>query len=131
MIALKTDYEVGKIPHSEHPCPQSMREKWVCLNGEWDFYKLGANGERSFEQKILVPFSPETFNSGVAAGFTLEADEKLVYICKIETPKAWLDGVVRLHFGAVDSECEVFLNGEKVGAHRGGFTAFFIDIQLV
>ncbi len=129
MTSLKTDYKLGKIPHSEHPCPQSMRQTWACLNGEWNFYKLGADGTRSFEQTILVPFSPETLNSGVAAGFSLETDEKLVYTRKLETPEEWLDGVVRLHFGAVDSECEVFVNGEKAGAHKGGFTAFSIDIQ--
>ncbi len=129
MIPLKTDYEMGKIPHLEHPCPQSMRETWVCLNGKWDFYKLGADEKRSFEGKILVPFSPETLNSGVAAGFSLGTDEKLVYTRVVEVPEKWLDGVVRLHFGAVDSECEVFVNGQKAGAHKGGFTAFSLDIQ--
>lgn len=129
MTPLKTDYEVGEIPHLEHPCPQAMRETWACLNGEWDFYKLGADGMRSFEQKILVPFSPETLNSGIEAGFTLKADEKLVYTRVVEVPQNWLDGIVRLHFGAVDSECEVFINGQKAGAHKGGFTAFSIDIQ--
>ena len=131
MIPLKTDYEIGKIPHFEHPCPQAMRENGECLNGEWDFYKLGADGKRSCEGKILVPFSPETLNSGVAAGFTLETDEKLVYTRLVEVPQNWLYGVVRLHFGAVDSECEVFVNGQKAGAHRGGFTAFSIDIQEI
>lgn len=129
MIPLKTDYEVGKIPHLEHPCPQAMRESVECLNGEWDFYKLGADGKRSFEGKILVPFSPETLHSGVAAGFTLKADEKLVYTRVVQVPEKWLDGIVRLHFGAVDSECEVLVNGEKAGAHKGGFTAFSMDIQ--
>ena len=129
MIPLKTNYEIGTIPHSEHPCPQAMRKNWLCLNGEWDFYKLDENENRSFEGKIIVPFSPETINSGVAAGFVLEENEKLVYIRSLEVEKDWLDGVVRLHFGAVDSECVVFINGEKVGSHKGGFTAFFMDIQ--
>ena len=129
MIPLKTDYEIGIIPHSEHPCPQAMRKSWACLNGEWDFYKLDEKENRSFEGKIIVPFSPETINSGVAAGFALEENEKLVYSRALEAKKDWLDGVVRLHFGAVDSECEVFINDKKAGAHMGGFTAFFIDIQ--
>ena len=129
MTRLKTDYEIGKIPHSEHPMPQAHRETGCFLNGKWDFYKLDKNGERSFEGKILVPFSPETLNSGVAEGFTLGVDEKLVYTRKIELSEDLRLGITRLHFGAVDSECEVFVNGQKVGAHCGGFTAFFFDIQ--
>ena len=130
-MRLKTAYEIGKIPHFEHPCPQAMRENGECLNGEWDFYKLGIGGERSFEGKIIVPFSPETLNSGVAAGFALGKGEKLVYTRVVEVHEGWLDGIVRLHFGAVDSECEVFVNGEKVGAHKGGYTAFSMDIQAM
>ena len=128
-MRLKTNYEIGKIPHGEHPCPQAMRENVECLNGEWDFYKQGVDGKRSFEGKILVPFSPETLNSGVEEGFSLENGEKLVYTRSFDVSKEWLLGVVRLHFGAVDSECEVFVNGKRVGAHKGGYTAFSLDIQ--
>ena len=39
-MLLKTNYETGAIPHSEHPLPQAQREAWLCLNGEWDFYKI-------------------------------------------------------------------------------------------
>ena len=128
-MRLKTAYEIGKIPHGEHPCPQAMRENGECLNGEWDFYKLGVDGKRSFEGKILVPFSPETLNSGLEESFSLEKGEKLVYTRSFDVSKDWLLGVVRLHFGAVDSECEVFVNGKRVGAHKGGYTAFALDIQ--
>ena len=128
-MRLKTRYEIGKIPHSEHPCPQAMRKDWMCLNGEWDFYKEKITGERAYEGKILVPFSPETLNSGIAEDFVLESGEKLVYTRKVELDKSLLRGCTLLRFGAVDSECEVFVNGQRAGGHKSGFTAFALDIS--
>jgi beta-glucuronidase len=34
----------------------------------------------------------------------------------------------RLHFGGVNYLCRVYLNGEEVGAHEGGYTAFALDV---
>ena len=130
-MLLKTDYEIGKIPHAEHPMPQEMRASWLCLNGEWCFYKLCCNGDRAFEGQILVPFSPETPNSGIAEGFALESGERLVYERSVTLDGDLLRGTTLLHFGAVDSACEVYWNGERVGGHCGGFTAFSIDVSTV
>ena len=126
---LKTDYAVGEIPHSEHPMPQAKRENWLCLNGKWRLKKIDPLQKILFDGEILVPFSPETFNSGVEAGFVLRPGEKLVYERNVTVEKALLLGKTLLHFGAVDSECKVFFNGVKVGAHKGGFTAFTVDIS--
>lgn len=38
------------------------------------------------------------------------------------------DKLVYLHFGAVSMHCTVFVNGEEVGSHRGGFTPFQFDV---
>ncbi len=127
-MRLKTRYNIGEIPHNEHPCPQRMRKNWLCLNGQWHFYKENVNGEKSYEGNILVPFSPETLNSGIAEDFVLLSGEKLVYTRKVEIDKTLTLGCTLLHFGAVDSECEVFINGQRVGGHRGGFTAFTLDV---
>ena len=35
---------------------------------------------------------------------------------------------LRLHFGAVDWSCTVFVNGILVGTHTGGFGPVFFDI---
>ena len=127
-MRLKTNYQVGEPPHAEHPTPQARREHWLCLNGKWDFYKQSVDGEKSFEGEILVPFSPETLNSGIADGFALERGEKLVYSRKVLLSDSLLLGKTFLHFGAVDSECDVYFNEKKVASHRGGFTAFSADI---
>ena len=130
-MRLKTKYEIGEIPHKEHPCPQSMRKSWLCLNGEWDFYKENKQGEKSHEGKIVVPFSPETLRSGVEESFTLNTGEKIVYKRTVEVGQDLLRGCTLLHFGAVDSECKVFWNGAQVGCHVGGFTAFTVNLSDV
>ena len=130
-MRLKTAYTVGDIPHAAHPMPQAAREDWLSLNGKWEFCKIDAAGNRSFEGKILVPFSPETLNSGIDDGFVLERGAKLRYFRTVTLDKSMLQGTTLLHFGAVDSECEVFLNGESVGSHVGGFTAFACDVSDV
>ena len=130
-MRLKTKYEIGEIPHMEHPCPQSMRKSWLCLNGEWDFYKENKQGEKSHEGKIVVPFSPETLLSGVEESFTLNTGEKIVYKRTVEVGQDLLRGCTLLHFGAVDSECKVFWNGAQVGCHVGGFTAFTVNLSDV
>lgn len=127
-MRLKTKYTIGAIPHSEHPRPQAKREAWLCLNGEWDFYKTNGK-EESFRGKIVVPFSPETLNSAIEEGFALNANEELHYSRKFYLDERLLRGITLLHFDAVDSECEVYLNGAHIGGHRGGYTAFSVDIS--
>ncbi|MBQ9729446.1 MAG: glycoside hydrolase family 2 [Clostridia bacterium] len=127
-MKLKTNYRVGEIPLSEYPRPQLRRDSYVCLNGQWELKKYSEQGEELFSGKILVPFSPETLLSGVEDGFSLEKNEKLVYRRVFALPTGFVKDVTLLHFGAVDQACEVFLNGEWVCAHRGGYTPFTADI---
>ena len=128
-MRLKTNYHVGEIPHAQHPLPQARRDSWLCLNGKWSFCKTDATGKRGAVGSILVPFSPETLNSGVAEDFVLRPGETLIYERKFHLDDSLLQGVTLLHFGAVDSECRVILNGVEIGGHRGGFTAFTLDIS--
>lgn len=126
-MRLKTNYDAGDIPHSEHPRPQAKRNSWLCLNGKWNFYKTDGNS-KSYEGDILVPFSPETLNSGIAEDFVLHQGERLYYSRKFHLDEGLVRGVTLMHFDAVDSECEVFINGKSVGGHCGGYTAFSVDI---
>ena len=129
---LKTRYEIGDIPLSEYPRPQMQRDSYLCLNGEWSFGKFKRE-ERPTEllKKITVPFSPETESSGIGNGFVLGDEEKLVYERTFDIDEAWLCDVTLLHFGAVDQEASVWVNGEPVGSHRGGYTPFCLDISKV
>ena len=127
---LKTKYEIGNIPLSEYPRPQMRRESYLCLNGEWSFAKCKREEDPAeLSMKIRVPFSPETEGSGIGNGFVLGDDEKLIYKRDFEIDGTMMRGVTLLHFGAVDQEASVWINGEHVGDHRGGYTPFCLDIS--
>ncbi len=127
MTQLKTDYSIGEIPFPEYPRPQFERKSWVNLNGFWDFAKIKQEETPKNFEKILVPFSPETVSSGIKDGFILSVGEKLVYQ-RTFTLDSQENERILLHFGAVDSECKVYVNGDFAGKHSCGFTAFTFDI---
>ena len=54
--------------------------------------------------------------------------EMMWYHRKINVPGSWKDKKVLLHFGAVDYECEVFIDGKSAGIHYGGTSSFNFDI---
>ena len=125
---------MSNIPRCEHPRPDRLRQDWLNLNGVWDFEidnaKVGLEKkfyERdSLEQKIIVPFSPETVLSGI--GHT-DFMNSVWYRRNIEIPAAWAGKRVILHIDACDYATRVFVNGKSVGdAHKGGYTSFSYDI---
>jgi beta-galactosidase/beta-glucuronidase len=74
----------------------------------------------------LVPFPLESALSGVMTNLT--AQSRLWYHRVFAVPTAWRGRHVRLHFGAVDWSCRVWVNGREVGRHQGGYDAFTFDI---
>lgn len=129
MNELKTPWS-DKINTSEYPRPQMERKSWQSLDGEWDckFIKGDLNyalsDSESYDLKIRVPFSPESLLSDVKR-MTMP-DEALIYRTYFDRKET--DKIAILHFGAVDYECKVYLNGVEIGGHIGGYTAFEIDI---
>ncbi len=121
------------IPRPEYPRPQFVRENWINLNGEWEFYKdLSASGEhrklwecKKFDETITVPFCPESKLSGI--GYT-DFMDSVWYAKNIGITEKQLSGRVLIHFGACDYFTSVYVNGDKVGTHRGGYTSFAFDI---
>lgn len=116
-------------PLPEYPRPHLVREGWQNLNGLWEYAivpgKLG-NAPSDYQGEILVPFAVESALSGV--GKTVGKDSSLWYRRTITVDKKIRKQRVLLHFGAVDWQCEVFVNGQKAGSHAGGFDPFSIDI---
>lgn len=102
----------------EYPRPQLTRERWLNLNGLWDY----TGGDNATEQ-ILVPYPPESGLSGVQ-----RHDDQMLYERTFEVPADWSGQRLILHFGAVDQRAEVSVNGKQVAVHEGGYTAFSADI---
>lgn len=114
-------------PLPEHPRPTLVRESWRSLNGTWQF-EPGFPGQqvprgRDLEGEILVPFPMESALSGVG-----EHHAHSWYRHRFEVPETWSRDRVLIHFGAVDWEAEVWINGVQYPAHRGGYEPFSLDI---
>ncbi|WP_082111477.1 glycoside hydrolase family 2 protein [Spirosoma radiotolerans] len=121
-------------PLAEYPRPQLQRSQWLCLNGTWNYQGgkavSSANNPASpltfptTSQKIRVPYCPESVLSGIQR----KQEINMWYQRSFTLPASWKGKQILLHFGAVDHQATVFVNGQKVGSHAGGYDAFSFDI---
>ena len=127
--------EINIIPRPEHPQPMFKRDNWQNLNGEWLFHivQIGPAEKVMIEpfatapytKKIIVPFCPQSKLSGIE---NKDFMRSLWYKRSITVTEEQLKGRILLHFGAVDYEATVYINGEKIGNHFGGYSSFEFDI---
>jgi len=121
------------IPRPEYPRPQFERADWINLNGPWSYcFDFGTSGmdrrlfeSTGFDDRILVPFCPESERSGVGHKDFIQA---MWYHRTITIPRRWSGKNVLMNFGGVDYECELFVDGQSVGMHFGGTVSFSFDI---
>jgi hypothetical protein len=128
---LKTKWSAQVDPARvlpEYPRPQMVRHDWQNLNGEWRYALTGAQepAPSTFERRIVVPFPVESQLSG--AGVWVSPDQRLWYRRTFTAPRLPAGNRLLLHFGAVDWDTVVSVNGKEVGKHRGGYDPFTIDI---
>lgn len=124
----------GKV-HPEYPRPQLVREHWQNLNGLWE-YAIRPKDEAQptqWDGKILVPFPVESALSGVMK--LVGPENRLWYRRTFSLPQqdgktspAWTGKRIVLHFGAVDWQTTVWVNGKDVTTHTGGYDPFSCDI---
>ena len=118
----------NNIPLSEYPRPQLVRDSYLSLNGYWEYaIRDEENIPESFDDKILVPYSPETKLSGVNK--IVKPNQWLFYRLTFKLDKTFIKNKVILHFTAVDQIADVYLNGEHLGQHIGGYLPFEFDIK--
>ncbi len=112
----------------EYPRPQLVRARWLNLNGLWDYAIAAKDASRpkDWDGRILVPFAVESALSGV--GKPVGSAKALWYRRTFAVARDWRGGRILLHFGAVDWECTIWVNGLEAGTHRGGYEPFTFDI---
>jgi len=111
-----------------YPRPQLKRERWLNLNGLWDYAiaKAAAPQPARMDGQILVPYPVESKLSRVARKVT--PDDRIWYRRSFSVPQDWAGEHVMLNFGAVDFAATIWVNGAVVGSHKGGFDTFGFDI---
>jgi beta-galactosidase/beta-glucuronidase len=111
------------------------RADWLNLNGQWEYmggiacanvldHPVKPPAFPATSEHIKVPFPPESYLSGIMR----KQEINLWYRRNFAVPKSWNGRRVLLHFGAVDCQSAVFVNGQPVGTHEGGWDAFEFDI---
>jgi beta-galactosidase/beta-glucuronidase len=121
--------EVVRNPRG-YPRPQLERAQWTSLNGRWHFAidhdaLLTSPDAVKWESQIEVPFAPESPASGVNDSRLYKA---VWYRRTFDAPKVGRDQRLMLHFGAVDYEATVWVNGSVAAVHEGGYTPFSADV---
>lgn len=124
---------MNTIPRLEYPRPQFVRERWMNLNGPWQFeIDYGESGldrrfwERDdFKDTITVPFCPESDISGIGHKDFIRA---CWYRREFTLPEDWKGMEIILHFGAVNYDARIWLNGTLVKRHKGGYSSFSVPV---
>ncbi|MBR3742970.1 MAG: beta galactosidase jelly roll domain-containing protein [Clostridia bacterium] len=124
---------MAAIPRSEHPQPDRLRKNWLSLNGSWRFAfdeenvgkKEAWYREKKYPHEIQVPFAYQSKLSGID-------DQRHCDVIWYERDFALPENLRSLrrllHFGAVDYRADVWLDGQYLGSHEGGYTPFSFDI---
>ena len=124
---LKTPFESNSSSSwdTEYPRPQFKRDSFFSLCGEW---KLSAKKRDDISPigTIRVPCPPESRLSGIERA--IQRGERYIYEKSFTLPQNFKKDRILLNIGAADQIAHIFLNGEYVGEHTGGYLPFSFDI---
>jgi beta-galactosidase/beta-glucuronidase len=135
LVAFLRDIDRSvELVRPEYPRPQFVRgDHWLNLNGLWEFefdysrsgQERGVQSQLKLSSQILVPYAPESKLSGIGHTDFIPA---VWYRRTINVPQNWIGQRLLLHLGACDYKTWVYIDGQEVGSHAGGFTSFGFDI---
>lgn len=121
----------------EYPRPDRVRDSWLTLNGQWDFsfdpqnqgirqkwYQPGSS-LGGYPLKIEVPFPYQSELSGINSQ---EHVDVVWYRRSFVLPQSMEDKRRLLHFGAADYSARIWLDGQLLGSHEGGYSDFTLDV---
>ena len=121
------------IRRHEHPRPDRVRDAWMTLNGQWDFAfdpEDAGRAQRWYRSlpathRIEVPFCYQSELSGIHDDRHCDV---VWYARSFAVPENMQGKRRLLHFGAVDYKADVWLDGQYLGGHEGGYTPFTFDV---
>ncbi len=134
LVLVYSVLSAAAIPRPEYPQPQFQRDRWLTLNGPWEFEFDDANagldagwasGSRKFSRNITVPYCFESRLSGIG---DTSFHPWIWYRRGVILPAEWKGRRTLLHFGAVNYWSMVWVNGKLAGSHEGGHTPFTFDV---
>jgi hypothetical protein len=114
----------------DYPRPQMTRSRWQNLNGVWEFAKADTGqavpAGQSLGERVLVPYPIESALSGIQ-----RHEDRMWYRRTFSVPAGWKVGSgnrLEMHFGAIDYDSKIYVNGTQVATHRGGYDGFDVDV---
>jgi hypothetical protein len=128
----------------EYPRPQLMRDEettFTNLNGLWEFQLANGHGDTNHDAIFddPIPFN-QTLNTTILVPFPLESclsgafswplySQFMFYRTIFDAPTLSGGPTTLLHFEAVDWNTTVYLNGDVIATHLGGYDFFSVDIS--
>ena len=120
------DLEKDSAPFADYPRPSMVRDSYTSLNGKWEFGVSKDKDAPVYDSEILLPYPPESALSGLE--ISVAKDDYMHYRRAVKDYSRAEGERVILHFGAIDQEAYIYVNGVIVGERLGGYIPFEFDI---
>ena len=123
------DWQLLHLMPTEWMWRQVWKEDWdpqrMTVAGEWIRGTVpGDVIADAWDAKLIA--DPYVDMQSRAAEWTSERD--WLYRKQFSIPAEFQGKTIRLHFDGVDSNCTIFLNGERIGTHENMFVPFDFDV---
>lgn len=96
----------------------------ILLNDGWGYRPISDPGQAVKDTPVTLP---HTWNANYVTG-TYYNRETMVYSRMLEVTPQMTGKRLFLYFEGVNSVADVFVNRQTVGQHKGGYTAFCLEI---